>query len=163
MQRKAVSALISTVLVLALVFGLAAIISPWLFNITTGVTNQTSTSVNNQITCQAAKYDFDTAFATHGINFNLSGPNDVIEVKVVNTGTVNLYSFSLEIQLNASAGIDIKQLTINQTSQKTEALPLKPGQSAILKANMTQDFNGTLQEVKILNGVCPSNFVRQSV
>lgn len=163
MQMKAVSPLISAVLLIAIVFALAAIVSPWLFSLTQEVTEETSQGVTQQITCQSTAYDFDTSFAVHGINYSLSGTSDYIDTKIVNTGTINLHTFLLEIEISTSSGLEIKHFDINATSQKTKAVPLKPGQSAILKANITEDLNGTLKEVKILNGVCPSNFIKQRI
>jgi len=162
-MKKAISTLISAVLLMAIIFGLASIISPWLFNLTTNVTNQTTTSVTTQITCQAAAYDFDSSFGSQGINYSISGSSDKIEAKIVNTGTINLHTFTFEIELSGSSGLEIKELQVNASSQKTLSLPLKPGQSAILKANITQDLNGTLKQVKVLNSVCPSSFIKQEV
>jgi len=161
--RKAISPLISAVLLIAIVFAIAAVISPWTFNLTTDVANKTSTSVTQQITCQSAAYDFDSNYETNGIDYDLSGASDRVNVKVVNTGTVNLYGFSIEIEVDTGSGIEITHLEINESYKKTEALPLKPGQSAILKANMSQNFNGTLNEVKVLNDVCPSIPIKQTL
>lgn len=151
---KGISAIISTVLLLAIVFGLASLISPWLFNLTTDVANDTSTSVTSQLTCQNSGLDFDSNFGSSGVDFNFSSSPDRLDVKVVNTGSVNLHSFSIEIEIDQS-GLSIKDFAINSTYQKTQASPLRPGQSAILKANVSEDLNGTLREVKVLNGVCP--------
>ncbi|MBI4021177.1 MAG: hypothetical protein HY369_02960 [Candidatus Aenigmarchaeota archaeon] len=159
---KGMSSLISTVLLIAIVFGLATVISPWAFKLSTDVANQTQTTTLNQITCQSAKYDFDSSFATNGINYTFSG-SDKIDAKVVNTGTINLHGFSLEAEIQNGSSISIKQLTINQSSQKTAALPLKPGQSAILIGNISEDLSGTLLSLKVLNGVCPEKFITLDV
>ena len=92
-----------------------------------------------------------------------SGTSDSLEAKIVNTGSVNLYNFTFEILTNSSAGFQVTELDVNSTSQKTTGSPLKPGQSAILKALFTIDVNGTLKEVKVLNLVCPSLFVTQEL
>ena len=160
---RALSPLISTVLLIAIVFGIAAVISPWLFNLTDEVTTDTGTRIRSQITCQSTSYDFDTSYATFGVNATISDTEDSIQVKIVNTGTINLHTFSLEIEIASPDGFQLLQFGINETSQKTKALPLKPGQSALLKANLTQDLNGTLESVKVLNIVCPTVFVSQDL
>ncbi|MBI4181416.1 MAG: hypothetical protein HY520_00410 [Candidatus Aenigmarchaeota archaeon] len=159
--REGMSSLISAVLVIAVTFAVAALIAPWALKLATNVSNQTTTTTQSDIICRAARYDFDSSYATLGVNQSLSGSDHVI-VKVVNTGTVNLHTFSLEIEVSNSSGLYVIQLPINTSSQKTSSLPLKPGQSALLKGNVS-DLNGTLTAVKVLNGVCPSSFIRQSV
>jgi len=163
MRKKAVSPIISAVLLIAIVFGLASLISPWAFNIATDVSNQTGENVQNQITCQSAKYDFVTSFTSNGINHSISTNSDKIEVMIVNTGSVNLHTFSLEIMISNSSSIIIKHLAINETYQKTPALPLKPGYSALLSANITENIVGVLTNVKVLNGECPNVFITQDV
>lgn len=159
---KAISPLISAVLLIAIIFSMAAVISPWIYNLSTDVANDTTSNIENQITCQGVSYDFDTNYQTNGVDYNFSSSVDSLEVKIVNTGTINLHTFSLEIEFNSTDnGLEIIYLDVNSSYQKTEAIPLKPGQSTILKSNLTQNLNGTLKEVKIMNEVCPSNFVKQ--
>lgn len=162
---KGVSALISTVIMIALVFGLGAILSPWINTLTRDVTNQTSTTTLQQVFCRSAAYDFDTSFATSGISNNITNTTtDSLAAKVVNTGTVNLHAFSFEIEITPTGkDREIKQIPVNASSQKTESLPLKPGQSVILRANFSEDLNGTVHNVKILNGVCPEKFIDQDI
>jgi len=162
-KAKGISPLLSAVIMIAIVFSLASIISPWLFNLTTDVANETRRGVEEQIVCQNAAYDFDSNFGTWGLNYSISGTKDFVDAKIVNTGTQKLYSFSFEIEINTGSGLDLHQIPVNSSYQKTKALPLKPGDSAILKANITQNYNGTLTEVKILNGVCASRFITQRV
>lgn len=162
-MRRGLAPLISAVLLIAIAFGIAALVSPWAFNLATDVSNQTTSDTMKQITCQNAKYDFDTSYATNGINFSLSTTNDIVNAKIVNTGTINLHSFSIEIETTNASTLTITQLELNSTSQKTKALPLKPGQSALLKANVSTDLTGTLTKVKVLNGVCPSTFIDQDI
>ncbi len=157
---KGVSPIIGFVIVIALVFVIAALISPWAFNIAMNATNQTGTTVMNKIICQNSGYDFDTNYGTNGVNWNFTGSDDWLKSKVVNTGTVNLYDFSFEIEINSTI---IKYYNVNSTTQKTKASPLKPGQSVILHAALTDDINGTLTKIKILNEACPSIYIEQDI
>lgn len=161
-RMKAISPLISAVMLIVITFAISAIVSPWMTDLTRDVANETSDTVTRQISCQSTAYDFDTSFASNGINASTTGTANKIDAKIVNTGTVNLYGFSIEIEIDSNTtGLQITQLAINDTYQKTAAQPLKPGQGAILKANISGSISGTLREVKILNSVCPDKFVAQ--
>jgi len=160
---KGISPVISAVIVVAIVFAIAALSTPWMFEITQNATNQTQIYQETSLLCQNTAYDFDTDYGTYGVSWNFSGTNDTLDVKIINTGSTNLRGFSIEILIDTTTGLDIKQLDVNSTYQRTGANPLKPGQTAILKANITQDLTGTLQEVKILNEVCPSFYVAQEL
>ena len=161
---KAISDIISAVILIAITVGLGAIISPWLNTLTRDVSNQTSSTTLRDIACRSAAYDFDTSFGTNGVIVNITSAADSIKAKIVNTGTVNFHGFSFEIEITQTGKErEIIQFPVNVSSQKTEALPLKPGQSTILSANITQDLNGTVHEVKILNAVCPEKFIKQRV
>lgn len=159
---RGISPLISAVLLIAIIFSLATIISPWLLGLSNDVTNQTTTSVNNQIECQSAAYDFDNDFASGGVDHNFSGSGDeeYLKAKIINTGTISLWDFSFEIEINETL---IKHFDINDTTQKTAALPLKPGQSVILRANLTENLNNSLTQVRVLNGVCPANAIKKEI
>ena len=160
---KAVSPIISAVLVVAIIFGIAAMTTPWMFGVTEEMTNKTQESQQLQLICQNTAYDFDSNYGTYGANWNLTTTDDTLDVKIINTGSVNVYNFSIEIVLNTTTELEIEHISINESYQKTGANPLRPGQSAILKANITKDLTGTMQEVKVLNTVCPSFYVSQTV
>ena len=154
-----ISPIISVVILIAVIFSIAAVIGPWMYDIAKSTTNQTGTDINTQLTCQNTAYDFDTDYAIFGINWSES--NNKLTAKITNTGTINLYNFSFEILLNSTV---IKYFNVNTDTQKTKANPLKPGQTAILEADNTTSLIGsTLNEVKILNEVCPSVYINQEI
>jgi flagellin-like protein len=161
--RKAISPLISAVIVIAIVFALAVMISPWMFEVTRDITNQTTVTTETHLKCQNAAFDFDTGYGAQGVDWNFTG-TDSLKVKVKNTGSINMHSFSFEVVVDtAEGGLEIKEISINETVQKTLADPLKPGRSAVLEANFTEDINGTLKELKVLNDVCPTVSVSQII
>ena len=161
-MRAGVSPLISMVILVAIIFGIAAFVAPWMYTMVTSVTNETAATTGQELQCQNTAYDFDTDFATFGVDWNFTGATDSLSVKVINTGNINLYGFSFELELNRTVGNpEIKYFEVNETSQRTAMNPLKPGQSAILEAVMDQDLNGTLVKLKVLNPVCPRFFVAQ--
>ncbi|MFQ5647622.1 MAG: hypothetical protein ACE5FW_00110 [Candidatus Aenigmatarchaeota archaeon] len=160
---RGISPIVSAVIVVAIIFGIAAVTTPWMFGLTQNVTNQTEAGQTLRLICQNTAYDFDTGYATYGVDWNFSAGNGTLDVKIVNTGNINLHNFSLEATLNTTTGLEIVYLDINSSSQKTGANPLKPGQTAILKANVTQNLTGTLREIKVLNDVCPVFYVTQEL
>ena len=159
---KGLSPLISTVIIIGIVLAIATFIAPWAFELATSTANTTATETENQIKCQNAGYDFDTSYGTYGANWNFSetGGEDTLSVKISNTGTINLYNFSVEVETNTS---EIFDFAINNTYQKTASSPLKPGQSTILHAMINVDINGTLTRVRVLNDVCKHISVKQGV
>ena len=108
----------------------------------------TQGDVENQITCQNMGYDFDSSYGNSGADWDFSGANDWLRAKVVNTGTINLHSFSFQVYIQGS-GYKFFQAK----NQSPENL-LKPGQSILLDADITEDLSGAVTEVRILNGVC---------
>jgi len=162
MARLGVSPLISTVVLIALVMGIAALMGPWMFSTVNTVTNQTSNTAEMELICQRTSYDFDTGYGTFGVDWNLAGASDSISVRIVNTGNTNLYNFSFELETNRTIGTpQIKYFDVNSTTQRTAMNPLKPGQSVVLEAAMDEDLNGTLTRLKVLNPVCSRFFVEQ--
>lgn len=158
-----ISPLIATAIIISLVFALGAIIAPFTFQLATTTTNETTTTVTETLKCRNMAYDFETSFGIDGVNWNFSGSTTLVEVRIMNTGTINVHDFSFEILLNSTNGLEIKHYDTNSSFQKTSSSPLKPSQSAILRAAIPDDLNGTLKEVKILNQVCLNVFVRQEL
>jgi FlaG/FlaF family flagellin (archaellin) len=160
---KGVSPLIATVVVIALTLGIATFVVPWGLELARNIANETGSSANYQILCQNVGYDFDTSYENSGINWSFSGENDTLEVMIINTGSVNLYNFSIEIVINTSAGMEVKEPPLNTSTQRTSGNPLKPGRNALLKANITEDYADGLKTVKVLNEVCKLVYITQDV
>ena len=156
MKMKALSPLISAVMIIVIAFALSALIAPWAFEMVRQQTNQTGEYADQQTICRNTAYDFDTNYGTNGVNWTSTGTNDNLTVKIINTGYQNLYNFSFEFVINNTV---ILRPNITDLTQKTSINPLEPGQSAFL--NTTTNISGTLTEVKIINIVCPSVYARQ--
>jgi len=156
---RGLSPIISVVILIVVVFSIAAMVGPWMYDIATTMSNQTSSDVDTKLLCQNTAYDFDTDYATFGVNW--SEANNALTAKIINTGTINLHSFSFETIVNSTV---IKYFNVTIDTQKTASNPLKPGQTVILEADGTTYLVGsTLNEVKILNNVCPSVYIRQEL
>ncbi|MFH1444926.1 MAG: hypothetical protein ABIF08_00395 [Nanoarchaeota archaeon] len=162
MNRKAISPLISTVIIMGMVLTIATFIVPWAYDLAVSTSNTTATETEYQIKCQNAGYDFDTSYGTYGIASNFTGSEgvDSLSVKVTNTGTINLYNFSIEVYLNTS---DIFEFDVNSTYQKTPSNPLKPGRTAVLHAIVNVDINGTITKVRVINEVCRQRIPEQNL
>jgi flagellin-like protein len=146
---KAVSPLVSTILVIAIIVVIAGMLGPWALNFAGRKVNNTQTDTENRITCQNTAYDFDTSYGNSGTEWDFSGTNDYLRVKIINTGSVNLHSFSFQIYIQG-AGYQFFPVK----NEITPDNPLKPTQSTIIEANISGDLVGSLTEVRILNGVC---------
>ena len=153
-MSKAVSPLISTILVISIIFMIAGIVGPWALNFSKRQVGNTGENADNQITCQSTAYDFDSSYGNSGVEWDF--PQRMLKAKVMNTGSVNVHSFSFQLYIQ-DAGYRFYQLKNLITPDN----PLKPGQSAVLEANITEDLSGQLTEVKVLNGVCRTFILAQ--
>jgi hypothetical protein len=151
---KAVSVLLSTIIVIGLIVVIAGLVGPWAINFANRQVNNTGGKADNQITCQNTAYDFDSSFGNSGVDWNFA--QRTLKAKIINTGSVNLHSFSFQIYIQ---GAGYKFFPTKNII--TPDNPLKPGQSALLEANMTEDISGQLTEVKVLNGVCSTFILTQ--
>ena len=161
-QMHGISPLISTVIIIGISLVIATFVVPWAYDLAVSTSNTTATETDLQIKCQNAGYDFVTSYGTNGASANFSGTSgaDILSVSITNTGTINLYNFSIEVTTNTS---EIFEFGINSTYQKTPNSPLKPGRTTILHAVMNIDINGTLSTVRVLNEVCKHISVKQDV
>ena len=147
---KGISPLIGYIMLLAMVVILAATLSPWLLRITDQSTNQTGEDVNKEIYCRDISYDFVSDYGTQGVEWDFSGSGDYLRVKIKNYGTVNIWSFSFEFEL---ADYSLVRFDATQDSQIERADPLKPGETAIIEANITQDLTSALSRISVRNGM----------
>ncbi|MBI4175709.1 MAG: hypothetical protein HY518_00755 [Candidatus Aenigmarchaeota archaeon] len=150
---KGVSPLIATVILIAIIFSAAALIGPYMLNLSTRSANQTLSDAEREIRCRNAAYDFSTDFGigNSGVEWNFADPTDYLRASIRNAGAVELHDFALEILLDTATGPDIMQLDVTAATQRTGENVLKPGQSAILEADITSDITGTLKKVSITN------------
>lgn len=155
-----ISPIISTVLLIVVVFSVAAVFSPWIINLVMDTSNQTGTSTTTGIKCREAAYDFDTSYGVYGASWSFSTENNTLGVKIKNTGTITLHNFSFELIINDTI---IEYFYPTQATQRTSNNPLKPGHTAFINASLTKDVNDTLTSVKVLNVVCPDVYVSQIV
>ena len=157
-MRKALSAIISTLLLIVISISIIATVAPWMYELTVGTTNSTATDTMQQIRCRNAGYDFDTSYGSYGADWNFTGNGtDWLKAKITNTGNLDLFGFSFEATLDSDAGPEILHLDPTPAAPGASN-PLRPSSSVILFTNITQDINGSyysLKAVKVLNAVCP--------
>lgn len=159
-SMKGVSPIISAVILIVVAIAISTLVGPWMYNLARTSTNETATSTITDIRCRNAGIDFDSDYATYGVDWNFTTLSDWLKVKAENTGTINLHNFSFELTINNS---NILQYDVKNDSQRSLSNPLKPGQAAILEANITANISGTLNRVKLRNEVCKNVYVNQKV
>lgn len=157
---RGVSPIVSTVLLVAVVFMLGTIVTVWVVEITRNVTNITEDATMSRVECQYASYDFYYDFATKGVNYTFAGSPDYLQIMMQNTGSVNIYNFSIQARVTNSGQLSVQNLEINSTTQKTPASPLKPGQIVLLDAVIT-DITGTLNTIRVNNLACMDEYAEQ--
>ena len=153
---KGISELLSVIIIIGIIVVIAGLVGPWAINFSKRQVNNTGENVDSQITCQATSYDFDSSYGNSGVEWDFSGANDWLKAKVMNTGSVSLHSFSFQLYIQGSG---YKFFPVKNSI--TPDNPLKPGQSAVLEANITEDLANQLTEVKVLNGVCRTFILTQ--
>jgi FlaG/FlaF family flagellin (archaellin) len=159
-MRAGISPLISVVILISVVFVIAALVSPWMFELVRDVTDHTRNDTDTGLMCNNAAYDFDTSYATYGARWFFTTVNNTLNVKIRNTGTINLYNFSFELTFNDTV---IEYYSATASTQRAASNPLKPGQAGIINASLTKDVNDTLTDIKVLNIVCPSIYASQAL
>jgi hypothetical protein len=163
-MKKALSPLISVTLVVVMSIVIASFVAPWMYKLVSDTTNTTGTTAREQVKCRTAGIDFDSGYGYFGVNHNFSqnvsgNVTDLLSMKVINTGTIDLYGFTIEAELETENGSEIMHYEPTDMSQKSASNPLRPSRSAIITANITTDINAsttTLKEVRVLNRVCPA-------
>lgn len=147
---RGLSPLIGAIILITITFTLAATMLPWITKLTEQSTNQTDQNVNKDIYCRDMSYDFVTEYGTYGIEWDLSGGSDYLRVKIKNYGTVDVYDFSFDLELSDYSLIRFSATT---ESQKTRINALKPGDSAIIEADIAQDLTQNLSKITVNNGM----------
>ncbi len=156
---KGVSPLISTVLLIAIVILMAAVIGPWALKIATRASDSAGTNVEQDLICRQTAYVFDSDYGNSGVAWNFNGTNGTVSAKIINTGSQNLYNFSFELLMQTPEGTKLiiyPEVNVTAETQRTKTNPLKPGYDWILEADVA-NINDTwsLIEVKVINEVCP--------
>lgn len=161
-MAKGLSPLISVAMLVVIAITTASFIATWMYGITTETANETSSSAGKLVKCRSAGLDFDPSYGSYGVDYDLSGNatpgnEDWIRAKITNTGNVDLYSFTFEVEMMSVAEEEIAHYEATPESQKTAGNPLRPGRSAIIEADITSDLNDSVSilSVSIVNPVCP--------
>lgn len=156
MNKKAVSPIISGVILILIAVSLSAIVAPWAYDLVKNATQNVGDNAIDNIACQNAAYDFVTSYGTYGVLWDFTGTLYSLNVSIRNTGTVSLYDFSIQITHNTT---NITRWDVTSGTQKTGTNPLKPSETWILVASITTDLNGTLNDVTVLNKICPGKSI----
>jgi hypothetical protein len=162
-NMKALSPIVSVVILVVISLSIASIVAPWMYNLVSTTANETGTSTQQQVRCRMAGLDFDTGYGNYGITSNFSlnvsaNETDWIRAKIENTGNIDLYGFTFEVLITNVSEDHIMHYEPTDASQFTSSYPLRTGRSGIIVANISEDWNesfATLEEVKIITSVCP--------
>jgi flagellin-like protein len=158
-SMKGISPLIATILLIGITVLMAVTIGPWMMKIATDASQSAANSANQDILCRSTAYGFDSDYGNSGVSWTFNGTNGTVSVKIMNTGSQNLYNFSLELTMQTPTGTKLivyPEINITSESQRTVSNPLKPGYDLILEAEVDK-INDTwsLTKVKVINEVCP--------
>lgn len=157
---KGVSPIIAAIVLIGIIITIGGMLAPWTYKLVTKSREKMENQTQSQILCKNMAYDFDYDYGRYGIiwNFDIQD-GDWLAAKIINTGTVNVYDFFFEFEIEYSDGIKIKHFQLEEKTQKTKTSPLKPGESCVIKANITEDLPSgeyVLRKVRVMNRVCPN-------
>ncbi len=161
-MQKGLSPIISVTILIVIAISIASFVAPWMYELVSTTANQTGQSTQTLVMCRNAGLDFDSSYGDYGVSYNLSanytaGESDWIKVKLVNTGSIDLYGFSMEVEIENSSVDEIAYFELTDASQKTAGNPLRPSRSAVISANISADINANttvINEIRVLNSVC---------
>ncbi len=156
---KGISPIISSVLLIAIILLMAAVIGPWAIKLATEASEGAKQDVEQDLICRQTGYVFDSDYGNSGVTWNFNETNGTVSAKITNTGSQNLYNFSFELTMQTPTGLKLvisPDVNITSETQRTKANPLKPGYDWILDADVV-NINDTwpLIEMKVINDVCP--------
>jgi flagellin-like protein len=156
---KGISPMIATVMLIGITILMAMVIGPWAMKLATDASNAATNSANQDMICRQTAYAFDSDYGNSGVSWDFNGTNGTVNVKIVNTGSQNLYNFSLELTMETLTGtrlVTYPDVNVTSETQKTASNPLKPGYDWILEADV-ENVNDTwsLSGIKVINDVCP--------
>ncbi len=160
---KGLEPLVSAVLVVAIVLAASSIISVWYMGFVSRSVKGEGSRIAETTECGQAALDFDSSGTGGGIRWDFSGPRetDYLEAWLVNTGPVNLYGFVFEAFVDQSDGTHI--FVLQPEKDATIANPLKPGQSRLFKSKLTEDVQGELKRIRVMNGACRQAVIEKVV
>ncbi len=124
MSNKAISPLIATVLLIAFAMAVATIVFGWGTGFVNTISNPVSDKGPKTVQCTFANLDVKKT----DVVYNFSGVTSTVNVSVYNSGSEDLYNFSLGIITNSGV------YTFNPTNQYNESSPLPKGTATLLKA-----------------------------
>ncbi|MBI2674820.1 MAG: hypothetical protein HYX24_00040 [Candidatus Aenigmarchaeota archaeon] len=150
---KALEPIVSAVLLVSIVLVASAAVSIWYIGFVNKTVKGEAAGITESIECGQAGIDFDSARG-RGIRWDFSGPRtgDYLDVWLSNTGSVNLYGFSFEVLAEQNGNLEI--FIFSPENDATIVNPLKPGQSRLFRAKMTDDVSGMMKSIRVLNSIC---------
>ena len=74
---RGISPLISSVLLIAIILLMAAVIGPWAIRIATEAAGGATTDVNQDLICRQTGYSFDSDYGNSGVAWNFNQTNVV--------------------------------------------------------------------------------------
>ncbi len=160
---KGLEPLVSAVLFLSIVLATSAFVSMWYIEFAGKNVKRETSRMSEGIECGQAALDFDSSETGGGIRWDFSGSRetDYLEAWLVNTGSVNLYGFVFEAFVDQIDGTHI--FVLQPEKDATIADPLKPGRPRLFKAKLTEDVQGELKRIRVMNGACRQAVVEKVV
>lgn len=148
---KGVSEIIVFIIMVAIIFSIAAAMNPWIMRTITGEGEDLSGDLDTHITCSNVQYAILPDYGTEGIVFSPCTEPKHISAKIKNFGSENIYGFSFLLVFGDSE----VEIPVTQDTQKTESNPLRPQEEAIIEGTPTlcTEFP---DEIRITNSLgCP--------
>lgn len=148
---KGISPLVASVILIALVVGIASMLSPWVKTFFKKRMGQTEEVSKGRISCTNAQ----PVFNLDDIHYNLTGANDSVNITLRNRGRVELYNFIVSLLIDGSS------YSFEPKKERDSSNPLKPGLETTLRVDITENLEGTLRRVRVMAQNCPAYGIRE--
>ncbi len=153
MNRKAISPLIASVLLIAFTMAIAAILTSWVTGFTKTQTGFVGEKAEKQVKCTYATFKVQKS----DVVYNFSATTTKINVTVYNDGSEDLYNFTFTMITDKNT--NPKVYSYIPTNQKTASDPLKPANTIVFNGNTTSGpiSTETFSELKI-TAICQKDY-----
>jgi flagellin-like protein len=142
---KGVSPFVAIVLLIAFTVAVGGMLYAWSTGFFKGTGEQVSSTVEKASQCMQVVMDVNPAT---GVKYDFSGgPPEELKVFLTNKGKVEIYNLTFIVQ--TTDGI----WELQPTNQRTEANPLKPGESEFFIVKADVDITGDFRNL-IIRAMC---------
>jgi len=145
---RGISTLMGFIMLIAITFSIAAMMSPWLFRTIDDETDNIGNQSETSFVCRNIQYSLMPGYDDNGIQMSICDQPRYIRAKIKNYGSSDLYGFSFILVYDNSE----IQVPVTEESQVVESNPMRSGDEIIIEA-VPEECLELPNKIKITNGL----------